>query len=108
MGDTLLSNYYEYLTCPRCLHQIAVDDNIFRCTSAACIYSAEPFPTVAELPLYSTFRTASYLPNSLSPPPAPLQSPVGLPIHISANDLIPSSIRQTIRRNTAYPICSTC
>jgi SAM-dependent methyltransferase len=75
VGDTLLSKYYEYLTCPRCLHQIAVDDNIFRCTSAACIYSAEPFPTVAELPALFDFQnsiiSAEQLVTTSGAPPMP-------------------------------------
>jgi hypothetical protein len=108
VGDTLLSKYYEYLTCPRCLHQIVVDDNIFRCTSAACIYSAEPFPTVAELPALFDFQNSIISAEQLVATSGAPPIPGGLPIHISANDLIPSSIRQTIRRNTAYPICSTC
>lgn len=77
MGATLLSKYYEDLICPRCLYPVAVDDNIFRCTSVACVYSTEPFPMVAGLPALFDFQNSIVSADSLSPPRAPHKSPGG-------------------------------
>jgi SAM-dependent methyltransferase len=58
VGATPLSKYYGDLTCPRCLNPVAVSDNTFRCTSVACLYSAEPFPTVAAMPALFDFQSS--------------------------------------------------
>lgn len=58
MGVTLLCRYYKDLTCPRCLCPVAVEEDVIRCTSAACPYSTEPFPTVAGLPALFDFQNS--------------------------------------------------
>jgi SAM-dependent methyltransferase len=57
MATTQLSQYYKYLTCPRCRSPLTVTDDRFLCTSAgSCPYALAPFPVICGAPALVDFE----------------------------------------------------
>lgn len=85
MGTTLLSQYYEYLICPRCAAPLKITDDRFLCTSSgSCPYALTPFPVIDGAPVLVDFARSVVSADQLTansgspqvdraPPKAPLR-----------------------------------